>query len=198
MAARAYGRGCPAPREPERGNAIHLPLAAKLFPPVLKPPRILPLLVLFVLTGCRATPERVGEVVLAEGSLPVSFEVVGEGLRVAGAAPIEAALRTPEAWDSLRARLTFRRAPGVVDFAGAMLLVVAEDARSSGHALRFESVEVDSAGVVAAYTVFTPAADCLVDPSPQQPFQVVRLRNVEGPVRFERHTEALPCTLDRW
>ncbi len=161
-----------------------------------KTPRIFSLLLLSVafLAGCRQ-PERVGEVVLDdEGPLPVPFEIVADGASARLTPPLEQAVVDAQGWDSLQAALTFRRAPAPVDFSGAMLLVAVAQAPSSGHALRFESIEQDSAGLVAYYTLLAPDADCITDRRPQQPFQVVRLRAVEGDVRFEKRKEALRCT----
>ncbi len=159
--------------------------------------RILPI-VLLALAACNPPRVREGEVVVAEGTLPVSFEAVADGATARLDTLFEAAVTGSAAWDTLRPRLHFRRPPAPVDFEGAMLLVAAVRTPASGYALRFDSIEEEADGVVATYTVFTPGTDCFTDAIPQQPFQVVRLRRFDVPVRFRRHDEPLRCTLGRW
>ncbi len=165
---------------------------------MLKALRISPALLCLLLWGCASPSSREGEVILFDTALPVSFEVIGAGATAALDTSLEVAVRDVQAWDTLQRRLTFHRPARAVDLDGAMLLVAAVETARSGHALRFDTVEEDSAGVVATYTVFTPGADCFTDATPQHPFQVVRLRSVPGVVRFVRQDEALPCTAERW
>ncbi len=149
-----------------------------------------------VLAGCKK-PERVGEVVLGDdGAMPVSFEIVGAGARADVPAPLTTTVTQASMWDTLRPRLTFTRPPAPVDFAGAMLVVVAPAVPSSGHSVRVEAIEEDADGLHVSYVVYAPAADCLTEGRPQTPFQVVRLRRIDGPVRFTARAEPLKCTFD--
>lgn len=147
-------------------------------------------LVLVVLAGACRIPD--GEVV-SEGDYLV-FDPMGRGQTGMIAEPIERVFRDEDSWTSFRDSLTTFVPLPDVDFEQTMVVVLALPQETGGFGVETASVELRAGEVVVEYVVTEPASDCIPVVGASLPFEVIRVRRSDLPVRFDQAVEPYRCT----
>jgi hypothetical protein len=97
------------------------------------------------------------------------------------------------AWRTLHQGLP-AEPPPAVDFARAMVIVVASGERNTGgHAVRVDGVAPERDGAVVRYTVTRPGPGCMTSMEITAPAEVVQAPRAAGAVRFERREAVQDC-----
>ena len=146
-------------------------------------------------TSPSATPATPATAVPTAGEQPLTrlASTTQSGFREATELVVrdDAALAT--AWRTLHQALP-AEPPPAVDFARAMVVVVASGERNTGgHAVRVDGVAADGDGAVVRYTVTRPGPGCMTSMEITAPAEVVQAPRAAGTVRFERREAVQDC-----
>ena len=141
--------------------------------------------------GCGPEPQMDNDIVETEA---VYFEPIGRGSSAAFDTVTEKVIYDGDSWKDYQQYMETVLPFPDVDFSQLMVIFAAVPAERSGVTVQFESVEIAGDEVVASYVLGVPGPDCRVMDVPSTPFQVILLRRIDAPVRFERRSEAQPCT----
>jgi len=131
--------------------------------------------------------------VVSEGDYLV-FEPMGRGQTGLLAGPLERVFRDQASWTAFSDSLTTFVPMRSVDFDQEMVVVIALPQEIGGYGIETESVELQGEIAVVDYVVTEPASDCIPVVGASLPFEVIRVRRTDGPVRFERTVEPYRCT----
>lgn len=145
------------------------------------------------LTGCEPEPLPVDD-----GPVPLVFDPLGVGQQIRGAdsLAVREVVRDSAAWAAFGPRLLSFRPIDGVDFSQRMILVAGVPVNSGGHILTFQSVEQDSAEIVATYLLTVPSDDCVIAMGNTTPYHAIAATRSDLPVRFEEERETISCALD--
>lgn len=121
------------------------------------------------------------------------FETVGIGQRIDISDTTELLIRSEPEWTLLAATMTPYAEFTAVDFDQVMLAVVAVPVESGGWAVDVESVEQIDDMIEISYVISEPGIDCITPPALATPFQVIKMRKLDGDVRFTARDERFSC-----
>ena len=121
------------------------------------------------------------------------FETVGIGQRITITATTELIIRTEAEWLELSRTMTPYEAFSTIDFDQVMLAVVAVQVDSGGWAVDVESVEQADGKIEVAYVISEPGVDCITPQALATPFQVIKVRKMDGDVTFISRSESFSC-----
>ncbi len=124
------------------------------------------------------------------------FESIGQGQRGLLTDTTEGVFRDSTAWAEWGRQLRPVTPFAEVDFSQSMVFVAALPQTSGGYRIQFESVEAGDSVIVASYTLFEPAGDCITTMALTLPFEAVAVRRAAGPVSFRRRIERVSCSPD--
>jgi len=102
-------------------------------------------------------------------------------------------IRTEKEWNRIRAKLEYFEEPREVDFAQAMLILLAMPVDTGGHDLVVDTVEYDEDRVLVSYIVYEPGSDCLNVTADITPYSVIEVRRADTPVEFSSTREYVFC-----
>lgn len=121
------------------------------------------------------------------------FETVGIGQRIDITDTTELLIRSESEWTVLAATMKPYKEFSAVDFDQVMLAIVAVPVESGGWAVDVESVEQIDGLIEVSYVISEPGIDCITPPALATPFQVIKMRKLDGDVRFTARNERFSC-----
>lgn len=137
--------------------------------------------------GCLGASLLVCTVLTSAGAV-VPFVTVARGARSGVREPLDAVVRTPEAWAALWARhIGASAAPPPLDFATEMIIAIFAGTRpTTGYDVEITRVVATDGGLRVSYRERRPPAGSLVNPALTAPFHIIRLPRADGPVALTR------------
>lgn len=118
----------------------------------------------------------------------VAFVTVARGPWSGVREPLDAVVRTPDAWVALWTRHAgASAAPPAVDFTTEMIIAIFAGTRATtGFDVEITRVTATDGGLRVSYRERRPAAGTLVNPVLTAPFHIIRLPRTDGPVELSR------------